>query len=171
MVATHEQRIAATDLGARERGSSLIAILSVVATLGILVALTLTLTLGTTTPTTTLPAQHSSISSTTSTTTTAPKDVASGASEAAIAACQANFATIDSAIGVYLALNGTDPPAGTAWATSDANGGPLLQSWPSAPSSYTITWNGRELSVIPARGVPAHGSAGTETPKTGCFAA
>ncbi|HEV7958831.1 MAG TPA: hypothetical protein VGP11_05155 [Acidimicrobiales bacterium] len=169
MAATRKQWESALEFDAGERGSSLIAILSVVVTLGILVAITLSFTLGTTTPTTLAP-QHPN-TGTTSTTTTAPKDAASGASEATLAACEANFAIIESAVEDYRALNGVAPPAGTAWATSDANGGPLMQSWPSAPSSYAITWNGRELSVIPVRGVASHGSMGSGTPKTGCFAA
>jgi hypothetical protein len=169
MAATYKQREPAVDFNPRERGSSLIAILSVVATLGILVALTLSFTLGATTPTTLAPRPSST--GTTSTTTTVPKDVASGASEATLAACQANFAVIESAVQDYEALNGTPPPAGTAWATSGANGGPLMQSWPSAPSAYAINWNGKVLSVIPERGTPSHGSAGSAAPKTGCFAA
>ncbi len=169
MAATCEQRHPATRKhDEREQGSSLVAILSVIATLGILVAITLSLSLGNT------PASHPPVvpgTATTSTTTTAPKDAASGASEATLAACQANFSIIESAVQTYRALNGSYPPAGTEWATSTANGGPLMQSWPSAPSFYTITWSGKEVSVIPARGAAAHGSAGSETLKTGCFAA
>ncbi len=149
---------------ARERGSSLVAILSVVAILGILVALTLSLSLGTSTPTTLEPV-HSN-----ATTTTAPKDVASGATEATLASCEANFTIVESAVENYRALNGSYPPAGTAWATSDANGEQLMQSWPSAPSSYRITWDGHELSVIPVRGAPAQGSFGSQALKTGCYA-
>jgi hypothetical protein len=170
MAATCEQRESVdANFDAHERGSSLVAILSVVATLGVLVAITLSLSLGSSTPPSHTP-PHSN-TATTSTTTTAPKDAASGASEATLAACQANFAIIESAVETYRALNGTYPPAGTAWAISDADGGPLMQSWPSTPSSYAITWNGRVLSVIPVRGTASHGSAGNQTLKTGCFAA
>lgn len=164
MAPTYEQlkqRVAKSDAG--DQGSSLVAILSIVAILGILIALTLSLSLGTSKPPTHPPVESA-------TTTTVPKDVASGATEATLAACEANFAIVDSAVQTYQALNGAFPPAGTAWATSDANGGPLMQSWPSAPSSYAIAWNGRKLSVIPFRGLPAHGSMGSQTLKTGCYA-
>jgi hypothetical protein len=147
-----------------ERGSSLLGILSVVAILGILVAITLSLSLGGSTSPTPAPPNSGT------TTTTAPKDVASGASEATLAACEANFAVVDSAVETYRAVNGSSPPAGTAWATSDTNGGALMQSWPSAPKSYAITWNGQELSVIPVKGVAAHGSLGSQALKTGCYA-
>jgi hypothetical protein len=137
--------------------------LSIVAILGILVAITLSLSLGTSAPPTHAPSDSSA------TTTTVPKDAASGATEATLSACEANFATVDSAVQTYQALNGSYPPAGTAWATPGVNGDGLLQSWPSAPS-YAIVWNGRELSVIPAHGAVARGSAGSRALKTGCYA-
>ncbi len=136
--------------------------LSVLAILAILVTITLSLNLGSSPSTTTTTPNV--------TTTTAPKTIASGASEATLASCEANFTTVDSAVETYRALNGSYPPAGTAWATSDANGDQLMQSWPSAPSSYRITWDGHELSVIPVRGAAAHGSMGSPTLKTGCYA-
>ena len=61
--------------------------------------------------------------------------------------------------------------AGVAWATATANGGPYLQAWPESANYYSITWNGAQLSVIPVRGAPSHGSDGASSPKTGCFAA
>lgn len=100
---------------------------------------------------------------------TSPKDVGSDASAASLASCEANFTTVESALESYLALNGTKPPAGTAWATSSASG-PLLEAWPQVPSQYTISWNGEVLSVVPSRGAPSHGSYGTATPRTGCYA-
>jgi hypothetical protein len=151
----------------RERGSSLVAILSVVATLGILIALTLSLSLGSSPPPTHAP-PHATAATTT---TTAPKDAASGASAATLAACEANFAAIDSAVETYRTLNGAYPPAGTTWATSDAQGGPLLQSWPSGAPSYRLVWNGHELSVVPAQGSSSHGSIGQGPDISGCFAA
>jgi hypothetical protein len=93
--------------------------------------------------------------------------VASGATEATSAACEANFAIVNSALQEYRSLNGGDPPAGTAWAT---RGGALLETWPSDPSSYAITWNGRALTVAPVHGTPSHGSAGDQALKTGCYA-
>jgi hypothetical protein len=150
---------------ARDQGFTMVATLSVVALLAILVTITLSLNLGTSSP----PARSTNHSGAT-TTTTAPQSVASGATEATKAACEANFVIVNSALQEYRSLNGGDPPAGTAWATNIANGGSLLEAWPSDPSSYTITWNGRELSVIPIRGAPAHGSMGNQTLRTGCYA-
>jgi type II secretory pathway pseudopilin PulG len=158
-----EQADPASD--ARDQGFTMVATLSVVALLAILVTITLSLNLGTSSP----PGRSTNHSSAT-TTTTAPKSVASGATEATTAACEANFAIVNSALEEYRSLDGGDPPAGTAWATYNADGGALLETWPSDPSSYTIAWNGRELSVIPARGAPAHGSLGNQALKTGCYA-
>jgi hypothetical protein len=146
-----------------ERGSALVATLSVIVILGVMVAISLSLNIGSSpTPKVTSP--------TNVTTTTAPKTVASGASEATVAACEANYAIVSNAVQTYRALNGSSPPAGTSWATSSANGGPIMQSWPSAPSSYAIVWNGRELSVAPTKGAPTHGTEGSQALKTGCYA-
>lgn len=102
--------------------------------------------------------------------TTSPRNVASGAQEATVAGCQANYATIARAIGTYRALNGAAPPAGTSWASATVKGGPFLQSWPSDAKSYTITWNGSTLNVLPVHGLASHGSYGTSSPASGCFA-
>jgi hypothetical protein len=156
----------AGETDAREQGSSLVAILSVVATLGVLVAITLTVSLGTSTAP---PRTHRSSAAAT-TTTTAPRSVASGASEATLAACEANFTIVNSAIQTYRALNGNYPPAGTAWATSSANSGPIMTTWPSGAPSYRLVWNGRQLSVVPANGSASHGSIGQDPAASGCFA-
>ena len=105
-----------------------------------------------------------------STTTTAPKTIASGASEATLASCEANFAVVGAAVATYRALHGASPPAGEAWATSTAGGGPLLTSWPSVPKSYAIVWNGTTISVRPVKGAASTGDFGARTPPTGCFA-
>lgn len=105
------------------------------------------------------------------TTTTVPKNVASAATDAAISACVANYQAITSLITTYRTLNGVNPPSGTSWATSSSNGGPLVQSWPSAPQYYSIVWNGTTLGVVPTRGEASHGSVGTSSPPTGCYAA
>jgi hypothetical protein len=105
------------------------------------------------------------------TTSTAPATPENGAQEAAVTACQANYQAIETALTDYRSLNGSAPAAGSAWVTSTANGGPYLQAWPETATYYSITWNGTQLSVIPMRGAPSHGSDGTSTPKTGCFAA
>ena len=103
--------------------------------------------------------------------TTAPATPESGAQEAAVSACEANFQAIETALADYRALNGSLPSAGVAWATSTANGGPYLQIWPGSAPYYAIAWNGTELSVIPKRGRPSHGTDGTVSPKSGCYAA
>jgi len=148
-----------------ERGSSLLGILSVVATLGILAVIVMTLSLG---------SSPSPVGTTTPgsspTTTTGPQNIASEQRAAERAACQANFTVITTAISYYRSLNGSSPPAGTAWATSKSAGGPYLQTWPSGAPAYTLTWNGATLSVIPSKGSASHGSFGTVSPPTGCFA-
>lgn len=103
--------------------------------------------------------------------TTAPSTPGSGAQAAAVSACRANYQAIETALTEYRALNGSSPAAGTAWAVATTNGGPFLQIWPESARYYSITWNGAQLSVIPVRGAPSHGSDGTSSPKTGCFAA
>ncbi len=105
------------------------------------------------------------------TTTTIPVTPENGAQEAATSSCHLNFQSIETALAEYRALNGSLPAPGTAWATEAANGGPFLQVWPESAPYYSITWNGALLSVIPVRGASSHGSDGTISPKSGCFAA
>lgn len=102
---------------------------------------------------------------------TAPVDVGNDANAASLAACEANFAIVESAVADYLSLHGADPPAGTAWATATGDGGPLLGSWPGVPGHYTLSWNGTTLSVVPAKGTASDGSYGTASPPSGCYAA
>jgi type II secretory pathway pseudopilin PulG len=141
----------------------MISTLAVVVILGVLV----TIVLSTKHPATPSGAGSSSSLST----TTVPQSVGSGAQEAAISACQLNFQALTTALTDYRALNGAYPAAGTAWATSSTNGGPYLAAWPADVHYYSITWNGSILSVLPAKGTASHGSMGTNTPVTGCFAA
>jgi hypothetical protein len=105
------------------------------------------------------------------TTTSTPATPESGAQEAAVSACQANYQAIVTALAEYRSLNGSSPAAGVAWATAAVNGGPYLQAWPESALYYSITWNGAQLSVIPVRGGSSHGSDGDSSPKSGCFAA
>jgi hypothetical protein len=107
--------------------------------------------------------------SVTSTTAPTAKSVGSDAQASTIAACEANFTTMNTAIATYRALHGEAPPPGTAWAKSTSNGTPILQSWSSSAVGYQIEWNGVTLSVIPTKGTPSHGSYGTSSPATGCF--
>lgn len=104
-------------------------------------------------------------------TTMSPSTPVSGGQEAAVAGCQANYQAIETALADYRSLNGTSPAAGVAWATTTANGGPYLQVWPENALYYSISWNGTQLSVIPVRGASSHGSDGSISPKSGCFAA
>jgi hypothetical protein len=105
------------------------------------------------------------------TVTTAPTTPEGGADEAAVASCHANYLAIETALAEYRALNGASPSAGTGWATASASGGPFLQAWPETAPYYSITWNGAQLSVVPVRGAASHGSDGTSSPKSGCYAA
>lgn len=105
------------------------------------------------------------------TTTTTVKSIGTEANEAAVSSCLGNFATVSAALATYKSLESSAPPAGTTWATTSTNGGALLQSWPTDAPYYAITWNGVTLSVIPKRGVASHGTQGTSSPPTGCYAA
>lgn len=102
--------------------------------------------------------------------TTVPSNAANAGRFAAAASCKADFVVLSAAVSTYRTLNGSNPPAGTAWATSSSNSGPFMQSWPADPQFFTLTWNGSELSVVPVHGVTSHGSLGTSAPATGCFA-
>lgn len=147
-----------------EGGFALVGTLAVVIILGVMVAITLSVLQPRASPiSTTLPGLP--------TTTTIPQSAASGGQEAAAVVCEVDFLSISTEVAEYRAVNGTYPAAGTAWATSSANGGPLLQAWPTDAKYFTITWNGSVLSVVPAHGTPSHGSPGTSSPATGCFAA
>jgi hypothetical protein len=150
----------------QERGSSLLGILSVVGILGILAVIALTLSLGSSPAPvgTTLPG----VSATT--TTTGPRSIGSERQVADRAACQANYSELVVAVADFRALKGSSPPAGTAWATSSSDGGPFLQSWPSLAGAFTFIWNGSTVSVVPEKGVASHGSVGTVSPASGCFA-
>jgi hypothetical protein len=136
--------------------------LVVVVIVGVLVTVVLTHNTSTNTP--------SATGSSLTTTSTTPKSIGTEANLAAISGCEASYATIASAIQTYSTEHGANPPAGTAWALS-ASSGPLLQSWPSNPKYYTITWTGTSLDVTPAKGVTSRGSMGTSSPPTGCYAA
>jgi general secretion pathway protein G len=69
-------------------------------------------------------------------------------SKSAIAACQADGATVNTAIVAYYANNGSYP-ATTGALTATTNGGPYLQSWPNNTSHYIfyLAASGGTLSV------------------------
>jgi len=153
----------ASSKGAKEDGFAMIGTLAVVVILGVLVSVVLSSNHP--------PAPSGTGASSSVTTTTVPQSVGSGAQEAAVSACRLNFQALSSALMSYRALNGASPAAGTAWATSTTNGGPYLAVWPTDVHYFSISWNGTILSVLPARGAASHGSLGTSSPATGCFAA
>jgi hypothetical protein len=101
------------------------------------------------------------------TTTTTTRTIISAA---AVAECTADVKTIQLAEQAYAAEHGAPPPAGSAWATASAGGGPFLHSWPSAPGQFTVRWTGAALVVTPVHGRAATGT-GTAAPPTGCYAA
>ncbi|MFZ1063200.1 MAG: hypothetical protein WAN30_06990 [Acidimicrobiales bacterium] len=91
--------------------------------------------------------------------------------QAAISACEADYSSIETAIVTYFSDNGKPPGPGTSWATSNPNGAPIMQSWPSGAPNFTFTWNGTVLIVTPRYGPASSDSVGTSTPRTGCYAA
>jgi hypothetical protein len=141
-----------------------VATLGVVMILGLLMTVALTGTFGTSAPQhgTTIPGSPA---------TTIPTSPASGASLAAQRACEADFQALTTAVEDYRALNGSLPPAGHAWATSAANGGPFMQSWPGDSQHFDFAWNGSTLEVVPVHGRPSRGSAGVGHPASGCYSA
>jgi len=114
---------------------------------------------------------HSTTTTTSHATTTTEGGGASSIPLAALRiSCVTSAQAVLSAASTYSITNaGAEPPAGTAWATSSANGGPYLQSWPSS-TYYTIAWNGHTVVVRAQHGAVAVGSAGTSSPPTGCYA-
>ena len=86
------------------------------------------------------------------------------------AACVADYQTLDVALQVYATLHGSNPPAGTAWVAGVPSGTKIVESWPSAPGHFRLTWNGSQLGVVPEHGTSSRGSAGTSQPPTGCDA-
>jgi len=167
-VTNNRRSSARTDvLDVRESGVAMIGTLAVVIILGILVTIVLSSN-HPSTPSTTLGTTSSGAPVTT---TTVPQSVGGAAQEAAISTCQLDFQAVTTALMDYRALNGAYPAEGIAWATSSAMGGPYMQSWPDGRPYFTISWNGTALGVVPFRGTASHGSIGTSTPVTGCFAA
>lgn len=149
-------------LRATEQGMAMVSMLVVVVILGVMVTVVLA------GPHSPAPAGTSASAS--PTTTTTPQSIASIASQAQLSACQADFSLLEAAIDQYQALNGGFPGSGTTWATSTANGGPFLQSWPSGAPNFSLSWNGSQLIVVPRKGPASRGTYGTSSPVTGCFA-
>jgi type II secretory pathway pseudopilin PulG len=147
-----------------ESGVAMLSTLVVVVILGVLVTVVLSNSPGS-------KSKGGSNSSTQTTITTTPKSIGTEAQLAAVSGCEANYTSVVTAVQTYSAENGSPPPAGTAWATSTSGGGPFIASWPADPKYYSIVWNGVSVVVVPAKGVASHGSQGTSSPPTGCYAA
>ncbi len=151
------------DCETADQGVTMIALLIVVVLLGLLATVVLSSHHGPT-------PQDVAGGTTRGTTTTIPQSIGSAAQHSVVAACELDFQSVNAALGTYRVANNALPAAGTAWAISAGPGGPYLKSWPSNARYYSITWNGSTLSVIPTKGVASHGSYGTSSPATGCFA-
>lgn len=91
----------------------------------------------------------------------------SGSSLATVAACRADYLTLAMALAAYRSIDGVSPPAGRTWATTGSAA--LIHNWPKL-SGFAFSWNGTLLSVVPIAGTASHGSLGTSTPPTGCYA-
>ncbi|HEY3841952.1 MAG TPA: prepilin-type N-terminal cleavage/methylation domain-containing protein [Acidimicrobiales bacterium] len=100
--------------------------------------------------------------------------------QSAIAACNSDAKTVETAVAAYQANVGSYPASGatgqTALTSSATQGGPYLRSWPSNASHYAITLAGSGVvNVTPLNGtatnydnqVPA---VGTTQAATGCYA-
>jgi hypothetical protein len=146
-----------------DNGYALIGMLIVVVILGVLATIVLSSTLGSTGP-----GSVAKISP--GPTTTTPPSIASGARQSAVSACEVDFQSVETALRTYRALNGVLAPPGSAWATSSSRGGPFMQAWPSDAPNFSLIWNGSTLSVVPTNGTASHGSYGTRSPASGCFA-
>ena len=145
-----------------EEGVTMIGLLTVLLILGVLAAIAMS--------------RLSGLPSTTTATTIEPGSAATspalGATPnaALVAACEADFRAIEVAIDSYRAINGSAPPAGTAWTQESSLGIRYLMAWPSDPH-FSISWDGAQLSVVPALGTASRGSMGSSSPPSGCYAA
>ena len=66
-------------------------------------------------------------------------------SKSAVSACQADGATINTAMAAYSANNGTTTPVTQALLLGTSNGGPYLQSWPNNGYHYFFSIVGGKL--------------------------
>jgi len=106
-----------------------------------------------------------------STTLSMPTGAVDIVAQAQISACGADFSSVETAIVTYYSDNGKPPGTGTTWATSNPNGAPTMQSWPSGAPYFTLVWSGTVLTVTPRCGPASTDSIGTKTPRTSCYAA
>jgi len=85
--------------------------------------------------------------------------------QSAVAACQADGATVSTAMAAYNAQVGSAPTTTGALTTPDANGNKYLQSWPSNSPHYAFYLDATThvldiVAPVPAT-MPTNGSAGT----------
>jgi prepilin-type N-terminal cleavage/methylation domain-containing protein len=77
--------------------------------------------------------------------------------KSAIAACQADGATVSTAMSAYVAQNSGANPTATLLTTTPTTNQPYLQSWPSNAPHYAFTINAGVLQVaVPSSGTPAN---------------
>ena len=155
-----------------EHGLSLVSLVVVVGIFGVMMVVFLTMMYNSGTSSSDLnsltSAPHGSTTTTTRGATTTSSTVVQTTAAARTATCLADVQSVSGALATYEATHTSPPPAGTAWATSSAHGGPYLQSWPAVPG-YAIRWTGSTLIVVPTRGTSSAG-AGTASPPSGCYA-
>jgi general secretion pathway protein G len=83
-------------------------------------------------------------------------------SKSAVSACQADGATLDTAIAAYNANNGTYPTLQTDLTVgTTANGGPYLQSWPANTAHYYFELVYSATTKVATLSVAAPNAAGT----------
>jgi general secretion pathway protein G len=81
-------------------------------------------------------------------------------SKSAVSACQADGATVNTAMAAYNANNGSYPTSSTELLAS-ASGGPYLQSWPNNPSHYYFAIDATNKKLYEAIGSSTAPSAPT----------
>lgn len=82
-----------------------------------------------------------------------------------LAACQADGATVKTAMSAFSALNPGDTPSESNL-TGNTEGGPFIQSWPSAASySYSLTNGVLSVTNLNSGAKPETGFSTTETYK------
>ena len=90
--------------------------------------------------------------------------------KSAVAACQADGATISTAVSAFNALNPGITPT-SALLTGTADSGPFLQSWPANLPHYLYTLSGTgavQIAVAPAGAVIATSVVAAYTGPTSC---
>jgi prepilin-type N-terminal cleavage/methylation domain-containing protein len=79
-------------------------------------------------------------------------------STSAVAACNSDASSVNTAVQAYAAQNGGSFPANVAALTASANGGPYLQNPPAGGTHYSITTTGGIVTVT----APTTGGTATQ---------